>query len=95
MHKWKRIVFIIVFMGVLIIPTLSYPFVQKFIDSENYENRELAAKPVIAETSLTEYPSLYENYFNDHLPYKNQLQFINKAMDIFLFHSLNRFRYFF
>lgn len=89
MHKWKRIVFIIVFMGVLIIPTLSYPFVQKFIDSENYENRELAAKPVIAETSLTEYPSLYENYFNDHLPYKNQLQFINKAMDIFLFHSLN------
>lgn len=89
MYKFRRKLFIGIFVGVLVGPMISYPFVKKYIDTENYENRELVEKPELAATTIKDYPALYEDYFNDHLPYKNQLQFINNMTDFFVFHDLN------
>lgn len=84
----RKKVFIGVFAGMLTIPMLTYPIAQRYVDTENYESRELAVRPDLAVTPLGEYPDAYEAYFNDHLPYKNQLQFVNKATDLLLFNNL-------
>ncbi len=89
MFRYRNKILISTFCVILVLPSVSYPFVKRYIDTENYENRELAEKPELSVTSVTEYPAAYEAWFDDHLPYKNQLQFINRALDLVVFHSLD------
>lgn len=48
------------------------------------ENRNLAPKPVFDISYLDPYPKLYENYFNDHFPYRKELIFINTLNSFFV-----------
>lgn len=89
MGKISKRIWIAVFIAALTVPKLSWPFLKKYVDTGNYENRELAIKPDLSAVSLTEYPDAYEAWFNDWLPYKNQLQFANRAVDFLVFHSLD------
>ena len=65
------------FVGLLCLPVLTFPVMKNFIDSENHENRKFAEKPVLSLDTITTYPEQYDAYFNDHLPYKNQLVMFN------------------
>lgn len=89
MQKYLKKIFIGVFIVSITLPKLIFPFAQKWVDTTNYENRELAIKPQISETAITQYPEAYEAYFNDHLPFQNQLRMVNSALKIRLFHSLD------
>jgi hypothetical protein len=42
-------------------------------DRENYEYRTLSTVPDMKTTGITAYPAAFEGYFNDNLPYKNEL----------------------
>ncbi len=76
MNKKANIV-IGVFMSMLVLPAITYPFVKQYLDTNNYENRVLAERPNLDYTNILDFPSLYEGYFNDHIPYKNELVGLN------------------
>lgn len=89
MYRYRKKIFIGLFIAALVLPGITYPVAKRWVDTENYENRELAGKPVLGDIPLNEYPDAYENYFNDHLPYKNQLRTAKSAMDVLMFKSLD------
>ncbi len=59
----------------------------KFVDQENYENRELAVRPKLSINSYSSYSKEYEKYFNDNIPFRNNLIAINTAIDYFIFNK--------
>lgn len=58
---------------------------EKYCDSENYENRELAPLPKFTVDNYDKYSKEFESYFNDNLPFRNNLITINSAIDYFCF----------
>ena len=81
--KVKGRLLIILFTAVLIMPVLAYPLISPFLDTTNYENRTLA-----------EFPSLdagffdgLTTWFNDHLPYKNELVSLHSNLFVSLFNT--------
>lgn len=63
----------------------------KQIHSENYENRTLADKPVFSIDTIEEYPAAWEAYYNDRLPFRNQLIRLNSRVEYYVFqNSSNR-----
>ena len=66
-----------VFFILLIAPVATFPFLKNFVDSKNYEKRKFADAPQLSLEALPNFPAQFEEYFNDHLPYKNQLVFLN------------------
>lgn len=63
---------IVIGICMFILPILFYPMVRENLDETNYENRYLAEKPEGLLENYNNYSSQYEDYFNDHLPYRNQ-----------------------
>ena len=58
-----------VFLVILILPSLLFPFIKSNIDTTNYENRVLAERPELDPLEIEKFPALYESYYNDHLPF--------------------------
>lgn len=73
--KKKTICILWIIIGIIlfILPVLSYPFAKGYLDETNYENRYFAEKPIFTVENYRVYAVRYEEYFNDHLPYRNQL----------------------
>ena len=55
------------------------------MDTENYENRNLAEKPVFTIENYKNFSSEYTAYFNDTLPFRNALISLNSSIDYYLF----------
>ena len=62
-------------------PVLTFPFMKNYVDSGNYENRQFTERPKLSLKTLTTFPSQYDAYFSDYLPYKNQLVMLNNKKD--------------
>lgn len=60
------------FLALMILPTILYKFIPEEAKTNN-ENRTLATRPVLNIDNYSEYPELYESYFNDSLGFKNEL----------------------
>ena len=60
------------FLTLIILPTILYKFIPEEVKTNN-ENRSLATRPILNIDNYSEYPELYENYFNDSLGFKNEL----------------------
>ena len=58
---------------------------QGILDNENYENRDLAEKPVLTNETYETYSGDYETYYNDHIPFRNYLMTITNALDLYVF----------
>ena len=68
---------------------LSWPIwslVGQYLETENHEKRELAARPALSPENYAAYPSEFDRYVNDHLPFRNSLINLNTQIDYFLFH---------
>lgn len=83
--KRKAILWIILFAVVFASPFLTYSFLGQYLDSENYENREITEKPALTRDNFDSYQEEYELYFNDNIPYRNQLVRLNSALNLFAF----------
>ena len=57
----------------------------RFTDSSNNENRELAEMPVWTAETAEQFPRDFEAFFNDRLPFRNQLITLNGAVDYYVF----------
>lgn len=59
----------------------------KYVDTGNYENRELYELPSVSDTGYTGFAKAFENYYNDHIPFRNQLIALNNKVNYYIFHS--------
>lgn len=78
----------ILFLCFLIMPNIIYRIFYDSFDHTNYENRTLASKPIFMSTNINEYPKKYEEYFNDYLPFRNELVRLKNLNDIFMFKNI-------
>lgn len=78
-------IIIAAFIVIICFPWLFWGLLEQFIDSENYENRELASKPRLTVENYKSFPEEYNNYYNDNIPFRNNLITINTAIDYFVF----------
>lgn len=74
--------FIAAFFISLIGPTAVYPLVKNHLDQTNYENRELASFPELSLRNFENIPAEFENYYNDHVPFKNFFVRAKTKMDL-------------
>lgn len=58
-----------------------------YINSTNNENRVLAVRPVFDIGTYDTYPMEYTKYFNDHLPFKNELTALSSWINYCLFRT--------
>ncbi len=80
---------IIAFLTLVLAPPIIFPFITNYIDTTNTENRELAKRPDFIPNELLSFPAKYEQYFNDHLPFKKQLVKLNAYISLNLFGELS------
>ncbi len=85
MSRNKARVFVILFLVLIITPYFSYSIAKNFLDTDNYEKRNLQSKPVFSLKGLDSFSQDCEAYVNDHLPYRNQLILINNFIDYSIF----------
>ncbi len=85
--KPKDLIVTIVFILFLIFPTMFYCIVKNKMDNKNYENRQLFTKPNFSISNLKDYISNYESYYNDHLPFKNEIRKIRSTLLYNLFNT--------
>ncbi len=89
--KIKAVIISIFFFALLTLPQLIYLPLRDYVDTENHENRVFQEFPGIPHSlsDLLQYPSLFESWFNDHLPFKNELVKFSKLFDIKIFGEVN------
>ena len=85
MKKSVKFLYIMTFIIVMCIPHLLFLVCKNFVDTNNYENREFYAAPVIGQTPYTEFSSTFESYYNDRIPFRNQLISLINNVGYFVF----------
>ncbi len=71
--KNNNFILIIIFIAVLYLPSITNFFVKDSIKSINLEKRNLAVKPTLTFRNITSFPDEWDNYYNDNLPYRNNI----------------------
>ena len=85
MAKIKRGLYILIFLLFLALPVVMYPYLGNKVDKENFEKRQMAEKPKLSIENFTDFPSQYEAYFSDSLPFRNRMIALNNRIDHKLF----------
>ena len=90
-----KLKYISVFFVFIFISCILYSFLflsNSFLDlTSNNENRNLASLPSISLNDVNVYTKQYEEYFNDHLPFRNELIKLKNIIDVFVFkNSINK-----
>lgn len=83
----KQKILIILFLLTIGTPYLVWPVARNYVDSENYEKRELAALPTFETNTIEDFPMAMENYINDHLPFRNQMIRVYNVIQYYAFHT--------
>ena len=83
--KQKNKLLIIVFLLIIFVPPLFTGVYLKY--SKNNENRSLAEFPIFEETGIKKFPSSFEEWWNDHLPFKNELTTFNSYIRVKLLNT--------
>lgn len=85
MKRCKAIIWITIFLIIVASPIFTYFFLEDYVDSENYENRNIASKPIFTMENYGTFPEEFETYYNDNIPFRNQLIRFHNSIDYFLF----------
>lgn len=83
----KQKVLIALFVGSLVLPNLIWAGFSGYFNTENNENRELASFPQVSRASLGDFPSQFEAFYKDHVPFKNALVNFNNFIDTEFFQT--------
>lgn len=81
LRKPVKILYIILFTVLVLLPVPLFALVRGRVDTENYEQRTLYPLPFTEEaeqyygtsTTVDTFPTQFEEWFNDHLPFRNQI----------------------
>lgn len=82
-------IYMVILTVLILIPVLVYAVIGKYLDSStaDKENRVMTEMPTLANTQISEFPSLFDAYVNDNLPYKNYLVTLNSMADYYLLNT--------
>ena len=89
MKEGKTHIFIIVLFIVMItVPQIAFWVIGKEdANISETENRSLASKPEFKFENIEKYPKQYEDYYNDHLPFREQLRGLWAKLNYDIFHT--------
>lgn len=87
-YKYKYSFVLIIFLCFLIMPNIIYFLFGSHFDKTNYENRLKADRPILSINDLVNYPVQYEKYFNDYIPFRNELIQLKNIIDIRIFKNI-------
>ena len=84
-EKINNIITIAIFLIMIILIPLTFYMFKDKIPVINTENRELYTKPELQLSTLTEFPRKYDNYYNDHAPFRTQFNQLWSILNYKLF----------
>lgn len=84
MKNYISKLYIIFFAVFFILPTVLFSLINDS-DGENLENRNMAEKPAFTLGSIEAFPTEYENYYNDNLPFRSYLIKSNALLNLKVF----------
>lgn len=87
MRKWASRILIAAFILILCFSWLWWILLGRYVDSSNHENRNMSVRPSLSLDNYETFPQEYEEYFNDNIPFRNNLITLNSAIDYFVFHQ--------
>lgn len=73
------------FIVIICFSWLLWIFLEKYVDTTNYENREMTVQPSLTLDNYGTFSEEYESYFNDNIPFRNNLISLNASIDYFIF----------
>lgn len=85
----KEKILVILFIGILVFPNMYWNVLGLNEEGENLENRNLAERPQLNIQTVEDFPKNYENYYNDHLAFRNEVINITSLIDYKVFHTIN------
>lgn len=80
-------ILLVTFITIMCSSWLLWFLLKKFVDTTNYENREPAIKPQLSIDNYKNFSKEYEAYFNDNIPFRNNLITLHGAIDYFIFNK--------
>lgn len=83
--KAGRVIIFIAFWVIICLSKGIWFFAEKYLDSANYENRQMATRPVMVLDNYGSFSSDYTSFFNDNLQFRNNLISLNSVIDYFCF----------
>lgn len=86
-YRVKQGILVAVFFSIIFGVPLIWLVIGQYFEGENYENRNTAQKPILTWDNVSTFPVKYESYYNDNLPFRNQLIQMNSAIEYYLFHN--------
>lgn len=87
MNKKIRTLYIAAFIIIMCLPHVFFALLKNHVDTNNYENRPFNEAPTIGKTSYMSFSDDFEKFYNDHIPFRNQLIALNNYLGYFLFKS--------
>ncbi len=84
MKKHTQILYVLLVVCGILLPLPLFPVLKGTLDTGNYENRNLQEMPQLSLESWEDYPEQFEGYFQDHLPFRNQLVRSNMILDYYV-----------
>lgn len=78
-------IILIAFIVLICFSGLLWILLEKYVDSTNYENRAPVSRPELTGDNYFTYSKEYEKYFNDNIPFRNNLITMNSTIDYFVF----------
>ena len=89
MRKTVQAFYIAIFTAAILLPVPLFKAIKPYIDTNNYENRELTPRPALQlnAESISSFPSDFDSWMSDHLPFRNQLLSLNGMIDYDVLHS--------
>lgn len=85
MKRCVAVAYVIAFVLLFIVPVGAYELFGAYLDQTNYEQRQAAEKPAFALDTIDTYPQAFEAYYNDGLPFRNQMITVNSLLNLRLF----------
>lgn len=87
--KTVKVLYIVLFTILVLLPVPIFSVVHSHVDTQNYEQRTLYPLPFTREASsyygtastADTFPKQFEDWFNDHLPFRNQMLTLNSLFD--------------
>lgn len=83
-RKFGKKAFLLMFLTIYVLWVVWFVYIQ-FAEVKNNENRDLNEKPRLTTDNYLSYSQMWENYFNDHLPFRNTFVTINTMIDLVVF----------
>lgn len=85
MKKLSYKIFITVFAMILVLPTVVQLIAGEAANKSEFENRNLAEFPKLSAATYKTFSEDFNTWYDDHLPLRNQLIFMNASVDYHVF----------